>query len=142
MRQKPPYTVHTDPRNAIVTGDAVLVIGPGRVSFHGRAGDLDPQAIADAWALAGALRNSGEAQAVPDVPTAVEILREERDELREIVGRQAALIDKLQQQRRDMRAALRMTLGLLEKYVPDAEWQLSDHAGQIYAACRGDEGDE
>jgi hypothetical protein len=81
MEPKPTYDIHTDPRNAIVTGDATLVVGPGRVSFHGRVGDLNPQAIADAWALAGALRNSGEAQAVPDVPAAVEILRELRREL-------------------------------------------------------------
>jgi hypothetical protein len=78
MEQKQAYDIHTDPRNAIVTGDAVLVIGPGRVSFHGKVGDLDPQAIADAWALAGALRNSGEAQAVPDVPAATDLLGELR----------------------------------------------------------------
>jgi hypothetical protein len=67
MKQKPPYTIHTDPRNAVVTGEAVLVIGPGRVSFHGKAKDLDSQAIADAWALAGALRDGDDAPTAPDV---------------------------------------------------------------------------
>jgi hypothetical protein len=47
MEPKPTYDIHTDPRNAIVTGDATLVVGPGRVSFHGKVGDLNPQAIAD-----------------------------------------------------------------------------------------------
>jgi hypothetical protein len=144
MKQKSPYTIHTDPRNAIVRDGAILIIGPGQVAFRGRKGNLTPEDLADAWTLATILRDGDDAQAVPDVPAAVEILREERDELREIVERQATLIGKLQQQRRDMRAALRATFGLLEKYVPDAppgRWQLSDHAEQIYAACRGDEED-
>jgi hypothetical protein len=71
MERKTPYA---DPRNAIVTGGATLVVGPGRVTFRGRVKDLDPQAIADAWHVADALR-SGE-QVVPDVPAALQALHD------------------------------------------------------------------
>ena len=56
----------------IVRINKSLTIAPGQVMFRGKAGGLNPQAIADAWRLAGVLRDTG--QATPDISDAMKAL--------------------------------------------------------------------
>jgi hypothetical protein len=81
MKQKSPYTIHTDPRNAIVRDGAILIIGPGQVAFRGRKGNLTPEDLADAWTLATILRDGDDAQAVPDGAA----LREQLEQMRKLL---------------------------------------------------------